>query len=559
MGPDNRAMHTESLIRPSSGDDVTAGLPTICAAFQATAARYPNRIALRFPEAGIAWSWDEYAARVRSAATTLHSLGVRRHDAVALLLPNRPEHLLADLAAAHLGTVPFSIYATSAPPQVEYILRHSAARVLITETRFDDTVAAVAPRCPDLQHVLRLSPGAPELAGVEAPAFDFEQSWRAVAPHDPVCLIYTSGTTGPPKAAEITHAGLLAGLRGTWRLLPVPEQLRSVSFLPLAHVMERSTSHYSAIVLAGTITCCPDPAGLPGALADCRPTFLVAPPRVWEKLRARCQALHAHPPSFVQAAGLAELEIACTGGAPLPMPMLEHFQAAGVPLRQAWGMTEICGPGTITTSDPADNGTCGRAIDGLELSIASDGEVLARGPMVIRRYRNPPHQTAETTDAGGWFHTGDLGRLDEKGRLKIIDRKKELIINSAGKNMSPANIEAELVSATPLLGQACAIGNARPYNVALLVLDPEIAGAYPDHSARAREIAHGVKAANARLSRAEQIKRYTILNAGWLPCGDELTPTLKLKRKAIEQKYGSQIEEMYARPETEASLTRSVE
>jgi long-subunit acyl-CoA synthetase (AMP-forming) len=538
-------VHTESLIRPSSEGDVPAGLPTVCAAFQATAARYPNRVALRLPEEGIAWSWDEYAARVRSAAATLHSLGVRPHDAVALLLPNRPEHLVADLAAAHLGAVPFSIYATSAPPQLEYLLRHSSARVLISEPRFDDTVAAVALRCPALERVLRLSPGAPELAGVESPAFDFEQSWRAVAPDDPVCLIYTSGTTGPPKAAEITHAGMLASLRSTWRRLPVPEQLRSVSFLPLAHVMERSTSHYSGIALAGTITLCPDPAALPAALADCRPTFLVAPPRVWEKLRAKCQALDADPASFIRAAGLAELEVAATGAAPLSVALLAYFQAAGVPLRQAWGMTEVCGPGAITTTDPADNGTCGRPIDGLELRIASDGEVLARGPMVIGRYRDPPHPTAETIDPDGWLHTGDIGRLDERGRLTVIDRKKELIINSAGKNMSPANIEAELISATPLIGQACAVGNNRPYNVALLVLDPEVAAAYPDDATRAREIARGVSAANTRLSRVEQIKRYTILDATWLPGGDELTPTMKLKRRPIEQKYASRIEEMY--------------
>jgi len=430
-------MHTESLIRPSaSGNDVTAGMPTVCAAFQGSAARHPSRVAVRLPEEGIEWTWDEFAVRVRRAAATLHALGVRHGDAVALLLRNRPEGLLADLAALHLGAAPFSVYATCAPSQVEYIVRDSAARVLISESAFDAALAAVAARCGGLEHVVRLSAGAPELDSVESPGFDFDQRWRAVTPEDLVCLVYTSGTTGPPKGAEITHAGVLASLRGTWRRLPVPERLSVVSFLSLAHMLERCVSLYSAIVLAGTVTCCPGAAELPGALAEARPTMLSAPPRVWEKLRARCEALGADPAAFVTEAGLGELEVAGAGAAPVPTRLLEFFQAAGVPLRQGWGMTELSGLGSITTTDPADNRTCGRPIDGLELRIAPDGEVLARGPMVIRGYRNLPQQTAEAIGQDGWLHTGDLGRIDEQRRLTILDRKKELIINSAGQNMS---------------------------------------------------------------------------------------------------------------------------
>jgi long-chain acyl-CoA synthetase len=225
--------------------------------------------------------------------------------------------------------------------------------------------------------------------------------------------------------------------------------------------------------------------------------------------------------------------------------LLEFFQAAGVHVRQAWGMTELSGFGTITTTDPADNGTCGRPIDGLELRIAGDGEVLARGPMVIRGYRNLPEKTAETIDSDGWLHTGDIGHIDDHGRLTIVDRKKELIISSAGKNMSPANIEAELKSASPLIGQAVCVGNGRPYNVALLVLDPEVRTGYADDDALSAEVDRGVKAANARLSRVEQIKRFTILDSEWLPGGDELTPTMKLKRTPIEAKYHVEIDALY--------------
>jgi long-subunit acyl-CoA synthetase (AMP-forming) len=298
-GPRRRkiaAMHTETLIGPSAGEDTTAGMPTICAAFQATAARYPDRLALRLPGEGIEWTWDEYAARVRRAAHTLHALGVRRGDRVALLLRNRPEHLLADLAAVHLGATPFSIYATSAPPQVAYLVRDSGACVLITEAAFEATAAAVAPCCGGLEHVLRMTSGAPELESVESPAFEFEQSWRAVTPADPVCLIYTSRTTGPPMGAEITHQGVLANLRGTWRTLRVTEGLTAVSFLPLAHLVERLTSHYSAIALAGTVTCCPDAAALALALAETRRTAFAAPPRMWEQQRAtREMLLDWHP------------------------------------------------------------------------------------------------------------------------------------------------------------------------------------------------------------------------------------------------------------------------
>jgi long-subunit acyl-CoA synthetase (AMP-forming) len=281
---------------------------------------------------------------------------------------------------------------------------------------------------------------------------------------------------------------------------------------------------------------------------------LLTPPRVWEKLRAKCEALGAEPAQFVCVAGLGEVEAAGTGAAPVPVPLLEFWQAAGVPLRQGWGMTELSCTGALTSTDPADNGTCGWPIDGLELRIADDGEILARGPMVIRGYRNLPDQTAEAFDPDGWLHTGDVGRIDEHGRLTIVDRKKELIINAAGKNMSPANIEAELKSASPLIGQAVCIGSDRAYNVALIVLDPEVAASYAADGARAAEVARGVAAANARLSRVEQIKRYAILDAEWLPGGDELTPTMKLRRRPIEQKYAAVIEALYEPAERASAI-----
>ena len=362
---------------------------------------------------------------------------------------------------------------------------------------------------------------------------------------DLVCIVYTSGTTGPPKGAEITHAGMLANLRGCWLSMPAPEPLRHVSFLPIAHILERGLGYYNVVLLGGTMTCCTDAAALPATIAECKPTYLIVPPRVWEKFSAKCDALGADPAQFVVAAGFGELQIAGVGASPVPVPLLEWWQGAGVPLRQGWGMTELSALGTITTTDPADNGTCGRPINGLELRIAEDGELLARGPMVIPRYRNLPDKTAEAIDADGWLHTGDVAEIDDQGRMTIVDRKKELIISSAGKNMSPAYIEAEIKSASPLIGQAVAIGSDRPYNVALIVLDPEVAATFADAEARAAEVERGMAAANERLARVEQIKRYSILDAEWLPGGDELTPTMKLRRKPIDEKYAAEIEALY--------------
>jgi long-subunit acyl-CoA synthetase (AMP-forming) len=532
-----------TMVEASTGE-LTTRLSSVCDAFQATAARVPDEVALRLPDEGIEWTWGEYAQRVERAAATLHALGVQRGDTVAILMRNRPEQLVADMAAVHLGAAPFAIYATAAPEQIEYVIGDSGARLLIVDAVFEVTAAAVASRCPALEHVLRVSPGAPELMSETTPP-EFEVGWRAVAPADLLCLVYTSGTTGPPKGAEITHAGLLANVRGAWGLLGVPARLSLVSFLPYAHILERIMSYYSPAVLGGSVTFCPDAATLPAVLAATCPTALVCPPRVFEKLRAKCESLGADPAEFVVAAGLGDLEAAGVGAAPVPVPLLEFFQEAGVPLRQGWGMTELSAFGSLTTTDPADNGTCGLPIEGLELRIAADGELLARGPMVIPRYRNLPEQTAETIDADGWVHTGDIGQIDEQGRLTIVDRKKELIINSAGKNMPPANIEAELKSASPLIGQAVCIGDDRPFNVALLVLDPEVSAGYPDEDARAAEVVRGVAAANARLSRVEQIKRYAVLAGEWLPGGDELTPTMKLKRKPIAAKYGEEIDALY--------------
>jgi long-subunit acyl-CoA synthetase (AMP-forming) len=258
--------------------------------------------------------------------------------------------------------------------------------------------------------------------------------------------------------------------------------------------------------------------------------------------------------------GLDQAEWLVIGAAPTPRDVLEFFAALGLPLCEAWGMSELSGIATANPRARIKIGTVGRALPGMEFALAEDGELLCRGPLVMKGYRGDPDKTAETIDGDGWLHTGDVATIDGDGYISIVDRKKELIINASGKNMSPANIEARLKSSSPLIGQAVCIGDGRPYNVALVVLDPDGAATYaaehglPDASAKVladdedvrKAVAVAVEEANSHLSRVEQIKRFLILHFDWEPGGDELTPTMKMKRRPIAAKYAVEIEALYS-------------
>ena len=257
--------------------------------------------------------------------------------------------------------------------------------------------------------------------------------------------------------------------------------------------------------------------------------------------------------------GLDEIEAVNVGAAPTPREVLVFFHAIGIELAELWGMSETCGSGCCNPPGKVRIGTVGPPAPGVEIKLGEDGEVLMRSAVVMTGYRNLPDRTAEALDADGWLHTGDIGEFDEEGYLRIVDRKKELIISAAGKNMSPANIESTLKGSSPLIGQACAIGDGRPYNTALIVLDADFAPAWAakqgregasledlasDEGMRAA-VQEGVDAANAKLARVEGIKKFTIVRGDWAPGGDELTPTMKLKRKPIAEKYADVIESMY--------------
>ena len=434
--------------------------------------------------------------------------------------------------------------------------------------------------------------------------FDAEAAWRAVTPDDLLTLIYTSGTTGPPKGVQLTHRNLIAAARALEQIVQPPEAARVISWLPAAHIAERAAHHYLPIVFGFTITICPDPRELVSYLPQVRPHWFFAVPRVWEKLKAGLESQLASLPadqrvaaqSALQASlekvrleqagqavstelaervakadlelfsklrallGLDQVASVNVGAAPTPREVLEFFHALGIEVSELWGLSESAGLGTVNPPERIKLGTVGPPAPGVELKLAADGEVLLRGECVMVGYRNQPEQTAETIDADGWLYTGDVGEIDEDGYLKIIDRKKELIINAAGKNMSPANIESTLKVASPLIGQVCLIGDARSYNTALIVPDPDFAVVWAKQNGLEGRslselvgeeqliaaIQEGVDAANARLSRVEQIKKFTLIPSDWPPGGDELTPTMKLKRKPIAEKYAAEIEAMYA-------------
>jgi long-chain acyl-CoA synthetase len=561
---------TAQAARPKALDSAT-----LCEAFQLTAAERSDQVALRTPDE-VSITYGEYAERVERIAAGLHALGVGRGDTVALMLTNRPEFNLVDTAALHLGATPFSIYNTSAPEQIDYLFSNAENRVAVTERAFLPQVLAARERSEHIERVVLVdgdedgTTSLAELEGMGGAGFDFEASWKAVEPGDLLTIIYTSGTTGPPKGVQLTHANMMAETAGATKRVPITPGGQVISYLPAAHAIDRWLSHcHSSICLGFTMTCVADPRTIVEHLPKLQPTVWGAPPRIWEKIKAALEAQGIADPEALpeeqKAAvraklGLDECEWLWVAAAPTPVEVLHYFEGLGMPICEAWGMSELTCGATFNPPGRIKAGTCGPPLEGVELRIAEDGELLVRGPLVMAGYRNDPEKTAETIDSDGWLHTGDIGELDEDGYLKIVDRKKELIINAAGKNMSPVNIESRLKASHPLIGQCIAIGDRRPYNVALIVLDPDVAAAFakerdlPDASPAAlaeddavREVVSAaVEEANSHLSRVEQIKRFAILPTDWLPDSDELTPTQKLKRRPIEGKYEAEIEALYA-------------
>ena len=589
---------------------------TVPRRFADTVAAHGDRVALRgrSPEGEWSeWTWREYADLACRVAAGLARLGVGRGDRVALMVRNRPEFHIADVATLLLGATPFSIYNSSSADQVQHLISHAEAKVAVVENAdFLERFLKVRSELPALEQIVVLD-GTTEgdalawesLLGEDR--VDLADASTLAGPEDLATLIYTSGTTGPPKGVMISHYNVVWTAESILGAFETDrselERMRIVSYLPMAHIAERMVSHYLGITSAFEVSSCPDATQIATYFREAKPQIAFGVPRVWEKIHAGVQAaLGADPDKktkfgeavaaarpivakqtlggagslsdderqmieFLDAVafstvrgllGFDELRFAISGAAPIPVELVEWYRIIGVPLSEIYGMSENTGP---LTWEPyrVKPGYVGRPLPGVEVALADDGEVIARGGNVFIGYLNDPDKTSEALDDDGWLHTGDIGEFDDEGYLRIVDRKKELIITAGGKNISPANIEAALKS-FPLIGQAAVIGDKRPFIAALLVLDPDAvpgwAKAHGLESASLAEVAEHpdllseidacVQEANARFSQVEQVKRFKVLGQEWLPDSEELTPTMKLKRRGVNAKYAEEIEALYS-------------
>jgi long-chain acyl-CoA synthetase len=595
-------------------DEAVAG-QTIPTRFLEMVRANGDRVALRWrnpDESWDEWTWNDYADQVRRVAAGLRGLGLERGQRLVIMMRNRPEFHVVDLAALLCGATPISIYNSSSPEQVEYLASHCEATIAVVEdVGFLERFLKVREQLPNLEHVVILDDpdglAGPDVARYAqltgAEPVDLEQAVTIAQPDDLATVIYTSGTTGPPKGVMLTHYNIVFTAEGYLRVLERdPLGWRAVSYLPMAHIAERMTGHYLGVLGGLEVTTCPDTNLLSTYLTHVRPQTFFGVPRVWEKLYSGVnaalsadsekaqkfnEAVAAAKPidevrrtgeplseeqqqtwDFLDSVafrgvreliGLDQAIIAVTGAAPIPVEVLEWFRFIGVPLSEIYGMSESTGP---MTWDPylIKVGTVGRAFPGCDVKLLDDGEVVCRGGNVFTGYLKDPEKTRDALDDDGWLHSGDIGELDDQGYLRIVDRKKELIITAGGKNISPANLEAALKS-FPLIGQAAVIGDKRPFISALVVLDPEVAPAWAkqhgieaasvaelaQHPEIRAEVERNVQEANQRFSQVEQVKKFTLLAEEWLPDSEELTPTMKLKRRGINEKYAEEIEAIYAR------------
>src|SRR5881409_605263 len=599
--------------------DAAVSGKTICTIFADAVGKWGDKPALRWKNNGD-WStltWKDYRDQVAAVTLALRSLGFGAGQFGLIMARNVPEHVIADLGIVHAGGAAISVYNTLAPEQIEYVANHSEATVAFVEDEsFLQKFLAIRTSTPHLQHIVQVRGDAPEgvmtwesllAKGRELYATDpksFEHTWRAVGPEDTVSLIYTSGTTGPPKGVVYSHNNIIWTLESVQRFWAIEPQTL-VSYLPLAHVAERFTSQWRGIADGHEVWLCPDPNQLLPFLVEARPTFFVGVPRVWEKLMAGLRAGIAAEPEeakrqMVQGAveaaisayrlrhegkpvpeevatvveraqplfvllrskvGLDRCTTAITSTAPCRPEVHEFWAGLGMPLYEVWGMSELTGPATVVPMDDHQAPSIGKPMPGVEVRLGEDGELLVRGGNVMVGYYKEPGKTADIIDADGWVHSGDIGEPGRNGQFKIVDRKKELIITSSGKNISPANLES-LAKSSPIIGQAVAVGDGRNFISVLVVLDPQVApmwakargveastmAALAEHPAVVDEVRRALTEGNTHLSRVEQFKRFTILPAEWSPESEELTPTMKLKRRVIYSKYKPQIEAMYANP-----------
>ncbi|MFL5412577.1 MAG: AMP-dependent synthetase/ligase [Myxococcales bacterium] len=574
-------------------------------AFFETAARQPERPAVRFRSSPGTWTsirWSKYATEVRRVARGLLSLGVKAGDRVAICGSNRFEWLLADLGALAAGAVPAPYYPTLPPDQAAYVIDQSEARVAIVEDAGQlakiEKSRKLLPRLRQCVLMEGSAKGAISFADLQRCAGavtdrEIDERLAALTPETLATLIYTSGTTGRQKAVMISHGNLLFSAELAASILQTRPGDVVVSYLPLSHVAEQMISLHAAATSGYEVACCQHLEELPATLREVRPTSFLGVPRVWEKIQAKIEAgvAAANPRrralfgwarrvgleaargqrtlllpvarklvhDRVRAAlGLDRARLLATSAAPINRSTLEFFESLGMPLYEVYGQSECTGGTTSNLSGRRRVFSVGVALPGTEVKVAPDGEILLKGPHVFGGYYKDPAATAEAFTPDGFLRTGDVGELDRDGFLRITDRKKDLIITSGGKNVSPQNIE-KLLAGIPGVAQAVVVGDARKHLAALFTLDPEAAlreakacgsscGTVEEIARDPRfvaRIAEGVNAVNGELASFETIKRFHILPVEFTVESGELTPTMKVKRKIVGQRFAREIEDLF--------------
>ena len=604
-------METATVATSGSAAESSTRSKTIADLAPLAAERHAELPAVTYKDASGQWvskTYREVGEIVRALALGLLELGIEKGDKVSILANTRPEWTYFDFAALSVGAVVVPIYQTNSPEECQYVLENSDAKAVIVEDSEQlAKIAEIRDRAPKLEHVIRMEGSGGDAismdelieAGSGRSDSEWEARWQSVTPDDVCTFIYTSGTTGPPKGCVISHGNYRSMVTMALDESVLDRNTTTYLFLPLAHSFALLIQFLS-FDLGGNIAYWErDPLKIIPNLVEVKPDYFPSVPRIFEKiytaatgdvgksgglrklvfnwaigvgkkvrereragkpvgwlLRKQYEFADKQVLSKVRALFGGRIKNCVTGAAPINPEILRFFDAAGVLILEGWGMTETSTAATVARPDAFKFGKVGRAFNGCEIKIADDGEILVRGPNVFQGYYKNEEATRETLE-DGWLHTGDIGDIDEDGYLSITGRKKDIIITAGGKNITPANLEAE-IKQSPYVSQCVVIGDRRPYLVALITLDPEECAKLAEergwpadpaelarHEGMRQLLQEHLDEVNEKFARVEQVKKFEILPHDLSQEGGELTPTLKVKRNVVTQKYEKEVDELY--------------
>ena len=583
--------------------------------------RRQQKTAMREKDLGIwqTISWEKYGLQARNTGLALYSLGLKKGEVVSIASEGNPEWLYTDMGAIGAGGISSGVYTTDSAAQVKYLVNDSKTKFYFAENEEQlDKILEVRSECPTLEKIIVYDmEGLHNFSDSQVMSYDdfinigvelhskqpdlWIDLMNQVEPGDIAILVYTSGTTGPPKGAMISNQNILYNIRASKEVFGTAEGENQLSFLPLCHILERSVSVMGPLLYGSVVNFAESIETVPENIREVSPAVFIAVPRIWEKfyssiiilmkdatyfgklfyeLSIKVGSRHKDyllngdkPPLFLGMAfyicnqfvlknikkllGLNDCRFAFSGAAPISPDLISWYLSLGIDLREGWGMTETAGLGTIFYDRQIKVGFVGRAVNGSEVRIAKDGEILFKGPGVFHGYLNKPEQTSETL-SDGWLHTGDVGEIDNYGYLKITDRKKDIIITAGGKNISPSELENQL-KFSPFISDAVVIGDKRKFLSCLIMIDEENVVKHAQDNdipfsnfeslCKSKDVVelidNEVSSVNKKFANVEQIKKFSLIDTQLTAEDDELTPTMKLKRKFINDKYSSVIDQMY--------------